>query len=409
MTAINLHRVKTFLPYADQALVSGVNFLTAVLLARFLGIDVFGLFSMGWLLLLFVSGMQQAIVVMPLYTLLPRDKNKRRFIENLGLLQLIFSTLAGAVSFIVCYAYGQWFGDHLTIWEILGMSALVFFYTIQDYMRRYLFSSRSISKVLVLDLIAYGLQPIVILLLYFFELLTLGKTLIFISLLMSISTAIAVLKFYRHGIAPTDFKPFMNRIFTFSKYLIGTSILQWLSGNYFIVTAGAILGPAAVGAIRVAQNLVGVLNVFFTAMENTVPIRASHVMHEKGKEAMKSFVLETFKKGIIPVVIGLGGLAVFRNEIISFFYGEEYLSRSFLLIGFCLLYILVFAGTLQRFVIRTLERNQIIFWGYVVTSSFSLLLANPIVSKFGLLGVIGGLFLSQAITLGIFTISIKRA
>jgi O-antigen/teichoic acid export membrane protein len=359
---------------------------------------------MGWLLLLFVSGLQQAIVVMPLYTLLPGDKNKRRFIENLGLLQVIFSTLAGAMSFIVCYAYGRWFGDYLTLWEISGMSSLVFFFTIQDYIRRYFFSSRSIFKVLALDLIAYGLQPPVILLLYFLGILTLGKTLISIGVLMALSCVFALLKFYRHGLSADHFRPFLNRIFSFSQYLLGTSILQWLSGNYFIVTAGALLGPAAVGAIRVAQNLVGALNVFFMAMENTIPIRASHVMHEKGKEAMKAF-----EKGLIPVAIGLGGLAVFRNEIITFFYGEEYLSRSFVLIGFCLLYILVFAGTLQRFVIRTLERNQIIFWGYVVTSSFSLLLANPIVDHFGLLGVIGGLFLSQVITLGIFAISIKRA
>ena len=39
----------------DQALVSGVNFLVAVLLARLLGIEKFGLYTFGWMWVMFIS------------------------------------------------------------------------------------------------------------------------------------------------------------------------------------------------------------------------------------------------------------------------------------------------------------------------------------------------------------------
>lgn len=35
--------------YADQALVSGLNFLSSVVLARYLGLEGFGIYSIAWL------------------------------------------------------------------------------------------------------------------------------------------------------------------------------------------------------------------------------------------------------------------------------------------------------------------------------------------------------------------------
>lgn len=41
----------------------------------------------------------------------------------------------------------------------------------------------------------------------------------------------------------------------FSKWLTVTALLQWFSGNLFIIAAGAILGPVAVGVTRMAQSI----------------------------------------------------------------------------------------------------------------------------------------------------------
>jgi len=58
---------------ADQALISGINFAMGILLARFMGIEEFGLFAMAWLFIEFAGIFQQAIIVMPMMSIGPKQ------------------------------------------------------------------------------------------------------------------------------------------------------------------------------------------------------------------------------------------------------------------------------------------------------------------------------------------------
>ena len=60
---------------ADQAMVSGVNFLTAILLARYLGIEEFGRFALAWMVVLFIVNIQYAMIIAPMMSI---DPEKRR-------------------------------------------------------------------------------------------------------------------------------------------------------------------------------------------------------------------------------------------------------------------------------------------------------------------------------------------
>ncbi len=58
---------------ADQAMVSGVNFLTGILLARYLGIEAFGQFMLAWMLVLLVNTLQYALVIAPMMSIGPKQ------------------------------------------------------------------------------------------------------------------------------------------------------------------------------------------------------------------------------------------------------------------------------------------------------------------------------------------------
>lgn len=162
------------------------------------------------------------------------------------------------------------------------------------------------------------------------------------------------------------------------------------------------------GAIRIAQNIVGVLHVLFAAMENIIPVRAAELLNNKGKKIMLNYIGKIAKQALIPTLFFLFLIAIFREELITFFYGSEFIEFSILLIAFCLLYILVFIGTLIRFIIRTIENNKIIFISYIVTTLFSLSFANLIVEHFLITGVIIGLFSVQILTLSIYLFSLRN-
>ena len=62
------------LVFLDQAIVSGSNFILGILLARNLGIEGYGYYSLIWLVVLFFSSMQLASLISPMMSLGPKKK-----------------------------------------------------------------------------------------------------------------------------------------------------------------------------------------------------------------------------------------------------------------------------------------------------------------------------------------------
>lgn len=80
----------------DQAMVSGIGFLTTIVLARLLGIEESGVFALAWIVVLFVLGVQFALLVSPMNSIGPKrptDHNRRDFAAHYGQ-QIRFSSLA---------------------------------------------------------------------------------------------------------------------------------------------------------------------------------------------------------------------------------------------------------------------------------------------------------------------------
>jgi len=62
---------------ADQAMVSASNFLIVVLLARFMGIEEFGRFSMVWLVAELLHSIQHALIIAPMLSVGPKQSGDK--------------------------------------------------------------------------------------------------------------------------------------------------------------------------------------------------------------------------------------------------------------------------------------------------------------------------------------------
>ncbi len=73
--AFDLVRRYRSLNYAliDQAMISAVNFLTGVLLARALGIAEFGVFALAWVVIGIFNGLQSSLVGAPMMSVGPKQ------------------------------------------------------------------------------------------------------------------------------------------------------------------------------------------------------------------------------------------------------------------------------------------------------------------------------------------------
>lgn len=389
----------------DQAIVSGVNFLMGILLANLLGLDQYGIFAFLWMIVFFVSSIHQAFIVSPIYTLLPKQLNKSEYVSKLVGLQLVFSIIVfGFVFYASKILIGRFpeYDFYLAETAIASVSSI---YVLHDFFRRLFFGTKLPILALGIDAIGYGLQPIILFFLYQYNVLNLTTLFFSISATMLAGILITTvinriqISFICYDIIKLHWK--------FSKYLVGTSLLQWLSGNFFIAVSAGILGPIAVGVIRMSQNVVGVLHVLFLAFENTIPLKAAEILQTNGKTKMLQYIGQKVKQSIVLVIVLLGTIILLSKTIITQLYGPEYIEYQYVLYSFCLLYIFVFIGTFLRFVIRTLEHNKIIFISYIATTIFSLLLAKIMVQKMDITGVLLGLIISQIITNGIYIIALK--
>jgi O-antigen/teichoic acid export membrane protein len=403
ITSKNTHQLMVLF---DQALVSGVNFVMSILLARLLGIENFGLYAFGWMLVLFVSSIQLAFIVSPLFTLFPKHKNRTNYLGGAHTIQLGFSI----VTFVICFGVVKGVFLYQPEWEILGvlysLPLVAALFVLQDFYRRVNFTLKKPIRSLISDGISYGGQPIGILLLNHFDALSIHHTFLVISVLFGASIIYNLPKINLTLNAST-IKNTITENWSFSKYLVGTALLQWVSGNFFIIVAGGLLGPVAIGAIRIAQNVVGVLHVLFLAMENIIPIKGAEILNKEGStNTLRYFKKMLVKGGVVTLVI-LVLIALLRTQIVSFFYGAEYLEYVNVLLAFTGLYILVFVGTIMGFVIRTFEMNSIFFWSYVITTIFSLLAAEHIISTTGIYGVVIGLFITQLINISFYLLKLN--
>ena len=382
----------------DQMGVSGSNFLTGILITRFAGLEAYGNFALGWMGLLFVSGLQHAFILNPMMSLGPKQhaKKQKNYYQVTQQIQLIFLVLAAALISLFVWFSDQWFSGWQVgfLFPVLPVAILAF--CLQEYYRRYFFIQQQALYALIIDIIAYGGLIAGIFGLHLFETLTVGKVfgVVGSSFFLSATLGLLLAKISFRSSGPL-ISTIARKHWRFSSWLVGTALLQFFSSNYFLLAAAALLGPVALGALRMAQNLMGITHILFQAMENTVPVQAAKALTHDGYPGMLAYLKAVSLKAGTIVGIILLGVALFATPLIKLVYGADYESYGYLLQGYCLFYLFLFPGYPLRYLLRTIEFTRPVFSSYVISTIFSLLLAYPMVEYWGLMGVVWGLIATQ--------------
>lgn len=404
-----LVRSNAALALADQGVVSATNFAVGVLLARALGVEGFGWFALVLLVLQMAGSLQQAFVITPLLSLLPQLESNEQsgYLAALNRMQLMLLVVfAGAACIIMAVPLVAAAQPELIAIAFPGLCLLAG-YLLHEVFRKRQYASNTVRNALVIDVGISMVQLGGMLGCQYYGTCTLEST-IWVMAASYLPAALLQLAACRKPVSSAELRMHAHRTWTYSKYLVGTAVLQWLSSNSFIVAAGAVLGPVGLGAVRMAQNLVGVINVLLLVMEHKAPVPMARHFAEAGAESLMVFTRNfTLRAGLITGALLLA-LAAFCAPVVELLYGAEYLAYVGLVRAFVALYVLVFISTVLRLLIQTVARNHAIFIAYLATGASGLLLAAPMVQHFGLIGVVGGLFLSQLISLGILVIALKK-
>ncbi len=397
------HREK-ILALSDQGLVSAGNFTFSIFITRLLGLENFGIYTLCWTIVLFTSNLHQALIIAPMTTFAGKmeAQQRKQYFGTLIMLQLLFSILAffvvlGFVKLLPLFFPNNWHIGNYAIMTAVVASV----YTNYDFFRKWQFVELRSDKALLLDMTnVIGLAALLSYL-YF------NNSLSIISVfgaqmggyLLAILVAVVGVKAKLQFVA-NEIGELLKKHIRFSSWLMGTSLLQWFSGNFFIVSAGALLGAGAMGVVRIAQNIHGVLNVLFLTIENYVPVRAAKIYKMDGQRPLTRYLtlVGIIGFGITAILCLL--LMLFSDEILHLLYKDQNSLHAEFVAYFGAVTLCVFVGFPIRIMLRSLEYTRPIFSGYVLSTVFSLIAANHIINSWGMAGVVIGLAGTQLIMSG---------
>lgn len=383
----------------DQAIVSGTNFLTNVMLARFMGLREFGVFALAWMSVLFVNSLQTALIVAPMMSIGPKQEEKDRP-AYFG--AVVFQELVLVVScFLLVFAAlktSSHFFRHANLKQLaLPLAVSAFAYQMQDFIRRYFFATRQSRRALVDDALSYLTQLPILFLLHLEGHLNSAT-----ALWVMAATSILALVPGWFWMEPLKFnwqwiKSISRRHWKFSRWLVGSSLLQWTSGNLFIVAAPIYYGAAAAGVLKASQNLMGATHVWFQGLDNVVPVESARRLRESGVHDMMAYIRSILLKwGGLTLLFALV-MAAAPSLWLRFIYGPQMAQYGYILRLYAVIYLIMFFGAPLRAGLQALEFTVPIFWSYLAMTCFAFAFAVPMAKWLGLFGTMLGLVGIQVI------------
>ena len=385
----------------DQGIVSLVNFLVSVLLVRFLGIEAFGVYSLLWMSILFLQSLQTAIIITPMMTIGAKQLSEDKALYHGAVIshQMLFSVTSSIILYVAIaisnFVVPQWG----IIDYAIPLSLVAFLSQNQDFLRRLFFLEGRTITALVNDSICYIGRLLVLFIVFICSEPSLKSVFSVMLITLFLSVSLGVMKL---GKTNFDYKysiEVFKRHWKMSTWLTGSALLMWFSGNYFVVAAGAMLGPAAVGVLRASGNVIGMFNVLFLGLENIVPQSFSKHYLLTGSSGLRSYLMKVVLIGGALTTLASILLSFFSEPLIIAIYGEEYAGNGYILIWYCIISIFQYCLIPFNIGLRTLENTKPQFVSQVLTMIFSVVTANFLISNFELNGVMFGMLLNQLIML----------
>ena len=377
------------LTIVDQALVSGSNFITGIMLVRSLGLVEFGRFTIAYAILLLANSVQLSFISSPMITLgslSATPEERRRFVRGMFGVQLIFcaaATILAVAGTAVCVTVRHSAG---AMEFLMPFASAVVAFLMQDWLRRYYFTVGKVLASLGNDVISYLGQVAVLGFLWWTHRLTLNTALWSMAVTSGAAFAVGAL-LERLASSREETREAWRHAHGISIDLGIANQLQWLVYQGAMLIGAGVVGAQAAGGVRATQNIVGPVNVAYQAMENIVPVRAAEEMKRGGIERVSAFLFRFGSVGFVALLVFFSAAALFSRQFLSFFYGRQLHAYAGVLDLQMLYFLLTWPIRQVSFLFRTIKYTRPILIGSLVAALVSLVAVYPGVRAFGAVGI----------------------
>ena len=377
----------------DQAVASATNFLTGVIIGRSCTREEFGLYMLGFTVVLLVINLQSALITAPFTVFSPRLEGNayaRYFgstlLHHLGLSVLvIFGLTAGALLSRESGANGL----ASVLWILVGVSAFIM---LREYARQICFASLTLKTALVLDSSVSLFQLGGLLTLAYLGVLSASFAYLIIGIGCGISGVTWVfIRRSNYALRPREAILDLGRNWALAKWLVAGALAFAVSQQSYPWLLAAYHGNAATGVLSACMGVLFVANPFLIGMGNFLGPKVAHAFADGGTRHLESVVT----KGTLFFALTMGifclTMILFGGSFVVLVYGSQYAGNG-PVVGVLALSQFASAVTFPaNYGLNALERPDIGFGSYLLALGVTFTLGLFLVKSLGPMGVACGL------------------
>jgi O-antigen/teichoic acid export membrane protein len=384
----------------DQALISGTNFVTTILVAR--GLDSrqeFGYFSNVYSALLFANILQTALITQPHNVLgTSRFTSDRagyvRYTSTIGYAQLLLAALLSMLALLLLPT-SRFLGWQVETSLLLALVPSIAAWQLQEFVRRVLYSEQRTGAALINDIISYGGQTIGIALLFWQQQLSATRAMYVLAITSAAAAAFGLFQLRGSIMGRIDPHAWAEN-WNFGKWLVGSELLSWLSSiQMYMYIAAALVGAAASGELRAVQTLYGPARVISFFLATVLPIQFAHVLSSSGPRAMHRQLMSITMKVLPVMAVYCLMMALFAGPLLGLF-GRAFTGQHGILELYSLVAFLTYAQMMVAAALTAKRRTRYIFMGSVWGAAIALLIGTMMIKLLGVYGALVGMLLTAA-------------
>jgi O-antigen/teichoic acid export membrane protein/peptidoglycan/xylan/chitin deacetylase (PgdA/CDA1 family) len=397
--------------FVDQVLVSGSNFVAGILLARAFGIFEFGRFALAWMFVEFIGSLQAAAIIQPMLNIGPKqaEANRDRYYNAVLAQQAAACMVFGLVAWVAATLAGWLLSDPEFDHLALPLSAAIVAYQLQSFFRRYFFARDRPIAALVNDALRFGVQMAATAALAFaWPGSTAAVGLWIVAAACAVSALQGIFYFGRLNWNAAVFVDVAVRHWQFSKWLLPSALMYWMTSQGFPLMSGFVLGAAATGGLRAAVSIVGVMNMLLLALDNFAPVQAARAVHDGGPIELRRNIARLALLTGTLVVAAVVLINIDPGYLVHLLYGEHFASVEQLVRWLCAPASIYAISTVLVIWAAAIERTRTIFVSYAAATAFTVIAAYPLTYHAGLAGVVAGALLVETIRATVLLVAFVR-
>lgn len=383
----------------DQCLVSGVNFILSIILARMMVPAEFGLFVFSFAALVSSVGFANSVVCSPLSVMgcVTDGGEWGKLLYNAILILVI--VLVSLTFFFITAWFFLHEGPHESKGRILGViSAVAWMYVGQEFVRRAFLTRLRGDLAFFNSIVTYGLRLLVIVGFTYFDHIDCQRVIYTYGLTSLIGIGLGSIKLNILSIMRENRieKKILLRIWDYGQWTLAEWLPFVLTGQLYIYIVSFVLGIEATGVLGACRNLVAPATIILVGIMNFALPYFGSVYHEKGHDSLLSSLKKFFFFLILVITVYLVVVDFFSKNLLLMLFGK-YSEFSAVVMVYSVGVFINFLFKPVDIYLKVMLKPKLVFISRSIAALSIVLSCYPLITEFDITGAVLSYAVCQAV------------